>query len=199
MSYMIETAIISSKRNSQLWKFMHIRYTYQTMHWWLITNQKTNLLQKNFSWPGTFTELPRLRYIHLEYNRLQVLEAGTINLQYSPNSVYLYNNDLISISEGAFVGRFPLPSFTFEMNCVGDVVLGIRQVFYSIMFEVSVRHLLRLIQYGWNERFERRSQQPLLDWWLRHIHLYLQFGISNCSQLSEIFHGLHSQVWEEDE
>ncbi|KAK4318247.1 hypothetical protein Pmani_010741 [Petrolisthes manimaculis] len=54
--------------------------------------------------PGTFTDLPNLDYIHLGYNGLQVLEAGTINLQTSFNNVYLYNNDLTSIAEGALVG-----------------------------------------------------------------------------------------------
>ncbi|KAK4318246.1 hypothetical protein Pmani_010740 [Petrolisthes manimaculis] len=54
--------------------------------------------------PGTFTDLPNLYYISLGYNGLQVLEAGTINLQTSSNNVYLYNNDLTSIAEGALVG-----------------------------------------------------------------------------------------------
>ncbi|KAK3867761.1 hypothetical protein Pcinc_026806 [Petrolisthes cinctipes] len=54
--------------------------------------------------PGTFTELLNLDYIHLAYNGLQVLEAGTINLQTSHNTVHLYNNDLTSIAEGALVG-----------------------------------------------------------------------------------------------
>ncbi|KAK3867763.1 hypothetical protein Pcinc_026808 [Petrolisthes cinctipes] len=54
--------------------------------------------------PGTFTDLPNLDYIDLYYNGLQVLEAGTIILQTSSNSVYLYSNDLTSIAEGALVG-----------------------------------------------------------------------------------------------
>ncbi|KAK3867760.1 hypothetical protein Pcinc_026805 [Petrolisthes cinctipes] len=54
--------------------------------------------------PGTFTNLPNLDYIRLNYNGLQVLEAGTINLQTSYNNVHLYSNDLTSIAEGALVG-----------------------------------------------------------------------------------------------
>ncbi|KAK4318248.1 hypothetical protein Pmani_010742 [Petrolisthes manimaculis] len=54
--------------------------------------------------PGTFTNLPNLDYMRLGYNGLQVLEAGTINLQTSFNNVDLYNNDLTSIAEGALVG-----------------------------------------------------------------------------------------------
>ncbi|KAK3890728.1 hypothetical protein Pcinc_005332 [Petrolisthes cinctipes] len=51
------------------------------------------------------TGMPHLDYIDLSYNGIESLESGTIILESSYNNVYLYNNHLTSIAEGALVGN----------------------------------------------------------------------------------------------
>ncbi|KAK3867758.1 hypothetical protein Pcinc_026803 [Petrolisthes cinctipes] len=54
---------------------------------------------------GTFTGLSRLTNIDLTNNKLEVLDPGTINLQTSYNWVYLGNNFITSIADGALMGN----------------------------------------------------------------------------------------------
>lgn len=58
---------------------------------------------------GTFTGLPRLEIINLSNNDIEVLPAGTINLETSLNYVYLHHNNITSIAEGALIGRLWSP------------------------------------------------------------------------------------------